>query len=136
MLPAEARPTAWSEAAELQRTAEFAHLVLTLARLLGDTSPLTLDVLAGVAADPQPVIDALTRSAEDEHGTQRILELVGDYLRTSEGVVRQLLTLDLDDPDAIDGVLLREAATWFDTGQRLLQHLLGVALGSAPQVAS
>ncbi len=134
--PTEATPAAWREAAELQRTTEFAHLVLVLARVLGDAPPLTLDVLAGIAADPQPVIEAFSRSAADEQGTAQILQLVEDYLLTSARMVRQLLTLDLNDPNAIDAALLKEAATWFSTGQRLLQQLLAVALGSAPEVTS
>ncbi len=136
VLPTEATPAAWCEAAELQRTAEFAHLVLALARALGDTPPLTIGVLAGIAADPQPVIEAFSRSATDAHGTQQILQLVEDYLLTSARMVRQLLTLDLNDPDAIDPAVLEEAAAWFSTGQRLLQQLLAVALGAAPKVTS
>ncbi len=134
--PVEATPTAWSEPAELGRTTEFAHLLLTLARLLGDIPPLTLDVLAGIAADPQPVIDAFRHSAQDEPSTARLLELVEEYLLASAQALRQLLTLDVHDPDAIDGTLLQEAATWFSTGQRLLEQLLNVALGTAPEVTT
>jgi len=136
VLPAEGTPTAFNEVTEVRRTAEFAHLVLALARALGDTAPLTIEVMAGIADDPQPVIDAFTRVAADEHSTQQLLELVEGYLLTSARLVRQLLKLDMDDPWAIDQALLREAAAWFGTGQGLLWHLLEVALGRAPQVTS
>jgi hypothetical protein len=136
VLPAEGTPAAWTEAAEVQCTFEFAHLLLILTRQLGDTPPLTCDVLANIAADPQSVIDAFTRVAADEDSTRQLLQLVQDYLSTSSRMVRQLLTLDLNDPDAIEQAVLEEASSWFSTGQRLLQQLLAVALGTAPEVAS
>jgi len=136
VMPAEATPAAWNEAAEVARTAELAHLVLALARVLGDTPPLTIDVLTGIADDPKPVIDAFTRAAADEDSTHEILELVEGYLLTSARLVRQLLALDMDDPWALDQALLREAAAWFGTAERLLHQLLDVALSRAPEATS
>ncbi len=49
--PAEATPVGWSAAAELDRTTEFAHLTLALARILGDVPPLTIEVLTDLATD-------------------------------------------------------------------------------------
>ena len=134
VVPAEATPAHWHETVELERTAEFANLVLALARVLGDHPPLTLDVLARIAAAPAPVVEAFARSAADSQTTQHILELVDSYLLSSARFVRQLLALNLDDPDAIDHALLEEAATWFSTGQQLLQQLVDIAFSSPNEV--
>ncbi len=127
VVPAEATPAQWHETAELERTAEFANLVLALARVLGDHPPLTLEVLAGIASSPAPFVEAIAQSAEDSQIAQQTLNLVNEYLLASARFVRQLLTLNLDDPDAIDHALLEEAATWFSVGHRLLQQLLDIA---------
>ncbi len=120
--PAEATPVSWSAAAELDRTAEFAHLTLALARILGDVPPLTIAVLTDMATDSPRYVAAFAQLAEDEDATAHILRLVSGYLDSSTELVRKVLTLG--DLSRVDETLLDEARLWLDTARRLLEQAL------------
>jgi hypothetical protein len=121
-----------AERAKVQQH-ESLYLIRDLLRLLGDTPPLTPEVMEQILADPTSMPDRLATVDARDHAGPSLPILIEQHLQAASRIMRWLPSVE--DWSLVAEIDMHELLTWIDSGKQILTKIARAATLDSPDAA-